>query len=529
MIRKLSAVDMKVVFSFVGKAIFGLGLTMIIPIITSIIYKEWSTVLDFLISASLCIIFGYAISKYVKTKKDSPTLFQAMLISALTWLFACAFCAVPLYLSGNCISFLDAYFDVMSGFTTSGLTLIQNIDHISNGLNMWRHMVTYIGGQGIIVLALTLLMPATGGAFKAMVSEGKDETLMPSIRNTANAIWIISLVSLAVGTVVLGAIAWIDGFNFDRGLLHGMWMFMSAWSTGGFAPNSQNIIFYHSFAFEIGNLVFMIIGSFNFALHFAVWRGNIRELWKNIEILSFAFTVSICTTLVTWGLSHGDTFRGLMTFVRRGLFNVISAHTTTGQMTLYAPQFNKTIGDLAFVGIIIAMAIGGCMTSTAGGYKNMRIGIIFKSIALEIKKLIAPESAVVTAKYHHLKDNVIDNNLLKQVFFIFICFSLLYAASSIIGIALGNETKASVFEAISASSNTGLTNGVTQPSMSWVLKVTYIISMWLGRIEFLSAFVLIGTIIMLLGKAKNSMMDGIAKGYYKTTSAIGRVFRRSAA
>ena len=500
MIRKLSANDFKVVINYVAQAIFALGLTMIIPIITSIAYNEWSTVFDFMISASFCVIFGYAVIKFVKINKQPPSLFQAMLISALTWLFACAFCAIPLYLSGNCASFLDAYFDVMSGFTTSGLTLIQNVDHIGNGLNMWRHMVTYIGGQGIIVLALTILLPATGGSFKTMVAEGKDETLVPSIKNTARSIWIISLVSLALGTIILGAIAWIDGFAFDRGLLHGMWMFMSAWSTGGFAPNSQNILFYHSFAFEIGNLVFMIVGSFNFALHFTVWRGNIKELWHNIEILSFMVTASICTLMVAWGLSHGGIFEGFLTFIRRGLFNVVSAHTTTGQMTIYAPQFNRSIGDLAFSGIIMAMAIGGCMTSTAGGYKNMRIGIIIKSIGLEIRKLIAPESAVVSAKYHHMKENIIDTGVLKQVFFIFICFTILYAATSVVGVAVGYSAKASMFEAISASSNTGLTNGLTSPSMPWVLKVTYILAMWLGRIEFLSAFVLFGTIAMMIGK-----------------------------
>jgi trk system potassium uptake protein TrkH len=499
MIKKISINDFKVVLVFVSRAIMGLGFAMLVPLVTSVIYFEWSAFFDFLISASVCLIFGYFIIKYVKTNNNSPSLFQAMLISAMTWLVACAFSAIPLYISGKCISFLDAYFDVMSGFTTSGLTLIQDIDHIGNALNMWRHMVTYIGGQGIIVLALTVLLPATGGAFKTMVAEGKDETLMPSIKNTANSIWIISLVSLAIGTLVLSIIAWFDGLAFDRGILHAMWMFMSAWSTGGFAPNSQNIIFYHSFLFEIGNMIFMIIGSFNFALHFTVWRGNVKELWKNIEILSFTFTASLCTFFVVSGMAKGRIFNSIEEFVRRGLFNVVSAHTTTGQMTLYPLQYNKSLADISFIGILLAMAIGGCMTSTAGGYKNMRIGLIFKSIAWEIKKLIAPESAIVPAKYHHLKDNQIDNNLLKQVFFVFICFTILYALSTFVGVLVGVPTKAAAFEAISASSNTGLTNGVTSPSMPAILKVTYIISMWLGRIEFMSAFVLVGTIVMWFG------------------------------
>lgn len=188
MIKKLSVKDMYVVVSYTAKAIFGLGLAMIIPIIVAICYREWSTVFDFIISMSLCIIFGYTVGKFIKADKVSPNLLQAMIISASTWLFACAFCAVPLYLSGHYVYFVDCYFEVMSGFTTSGLILVQDLDHLSNGLNMWRHLVAYIGGQGIIVLALTFLLPATGGSFKTMVSEGKDETLMPSIKNTARSI-----------------------------------------------------------------------------------------------------------------------------------------------------------------------------------------------------------------------------------------------------------------------------------------------------------------------------------------------------
>lgn len=499
MIKKLSIKDLFIVISYTAKAIFGLGLAMIIPIIIAICYKEWSTVLDFVISMSLCIIFGYTIGKFIKAEKASPNLLQAMIISAATWLFACAFCAIPLYLSGHYVYYIDCYFEVMSGFTTTGLILVQDLDHISNGLNMWRHLVAYIGGQGIIVLALTFLLPATGGSFKAMVSEGKDETLMPSIKNTARSIWIIALISLAVGTVILTTIAWIDGFSWDRGFLHGMWMFMSSWSTCGFAPQSQNAIYYHSFAFEIANMIFMILGSFNFALHYTVWRGNIKELFKNIEVLSFTFTASITMSIVAFGLFSGKFYDGIMSVVRRGLFNVISAHTGTGQATVYSPQFAHSYGNIALIGIIIATAVGGCMTSTAGGFKNMRIGLIFKTLVHEIKRLIAPESAILTVKYHHIKDQTLEVSSMKQVFFIFTCFTLMYFIASLTGVLLGYDPTMSTFEATSAVATCGLSVGITTPSMPLLLKIVYIISMWVGRMEFLSIFALFGTIVLWIG------------------------------
>jgi trk system potassium uptake protein TrkH len=501
MIKKLTVNDFKIVISFTAKAIFGLGLTMIIPIIVAITYSEWTSVVDFTIAMSFCIIFGYLVLKYVKTEKTSPNLLQAMMISAVTWLFACAFCAVPLYLSRHYLSFIDAYFEVMSGFTTTGLILVQDLDHMGNGLNMWRHLIAYIGGQGIIVMALTFLLPATGGSFKTMVSEGKDETLMPSIKNTARAIWIIALVTLAVGTIILSIVAWIDGFSFDRGFLHGMWMFISSWSTCGFAPQAQNAIFYHSFAFETVCMIFMILGSFNFALHYTVWRGNVKELFRNIEILSFTFTVSITTAMVAFGLFKSNIYHDIMSVIRRGLFNVVSAHTGTGQATVYSAQFANSYGfrDIAVIGIIIATAVGGCMTSTAGGFKNMRIGILFKALIHEIKKLIAPESAVLTLKYHHIKDQTMETATLKQVFFIFTCFTLMYFLAAFTGMMLGYDAKLATFEATSAVATCGLSVGITTPSMPMLLKIVYIISMWVGRMEFLSIFALFGALTVWIG------------------------------
>ncbi|MEZ4812419.1 MAG: potassium transporter TrkG [Caldisericia bacterium] len=258
-------------FHYVGRIILGIGFIMVVPLITSVLSREFSAAVDFVIGSSVCFIFGLLAIKFFKTEK-SPELFHAMLITAITWLIACLFGAIPHYLSGHFGSYLDAYFDVMSGFTTTGLSIIKDLDHVSNGLNMWRHILTFVGGQGIVVLALTFLIKASGGAFKIMAGEGKDEALVPSVKHTSHIIWNISLWMLVAGTLILSVIAWIDGFSFSRGLLHGMWMFMSAWSTGGFAPMSQNAIFYHSFAFEIGNQIFMILGSFNFILHYKVWH-----------------------------------------------------------------------------------------------------------------------------------------------------------------------------------------------------------------------------------------------------------------
>ena len=501
MIRKVTTVDFKLVMHYVGRIIIGVGLIMIVPLITSLIFMEFSSALDFIIGISCCLIFGFLTVKYFNTNK-APSLFHAMLITAITWLIACLFGAIPHYLSGHFGSFLDAYFDVMSGFTTTGLSIIKDLDHVSNGLNMWRHILTYVGGQGIVVLALTFLVKASGGAFKIMAGEGKDEALVPSVRNTAHIIWNISLIMLAVGTITLSIIAWIDGFSLVNGFLHGMWMFMSAWSTGGFAPMSQNTIFYHSFAFEIVNQIFMILGSFNFVLHYHVLRGKFTELRQNIELKSFTLTLSICMVLVTAGLVGSGVYKTLGALIRRGLFVMLSAHTGTGQMTIYAPQFNHSWAQMALAGVFIAMIIGGSMASTAGGLKNMRVALIFKGIWHEIKRLITPESAFFRTKYHHIKDTSIDGDLIKQTAIIVLSFLFLFAIGTTVGLFFNFSLDRSAFEAISAGANVGLSNGITSSSMPWFMKLVYIFLMWVGRLEFMAVYVFFGAIGIFFIKKK---------------------------
>lgn len=500
MIRKLTSLDFKVIMYYTGKVMIGVAITMFIPLLVALAYGEFGSAVDFGIGIAASALFGLACTKYLSSEK-APNLFQSMVVAAFSWLVACAFCAIPYYLSGHFGSFLDAYFDLMSGFTTTGLVLIKDVDHASNALNMWRHLVTYMGGQGIVVLALSFLIRNTGGAYKIMVGEGKDEALEPSIKKTSQNIWIISLVSLFLGTLLIAVAGYKDGLTWDRSILHGSWLFMSAWSTGGFTPGTQNLAFYHSYFVEYFMGIFMIIGSFNFALHYAVWTGKLKELRKNIEIVSFVITLTITAAMVAWGLKESGLFTGLNAIVRRGLFMVISAHTTTGQMTVYALQMVHSWQPLAYMGLCVAMMIGGSAASTAGGFKGMRMGLVFKGILFEIKKLIMPESAVANMTFHHVKDQILESGLVKSAALIIICYCFIYVLGTVIGVAYGYPVAQAAFEGISAGSNTGLTIGVTSPSMPALLKITYILLMWLGRLEFLAIFVLVGTIGLTVSQA----------------------------
>jgi len=488
--------DFKVIALYCGKIIIGVGLLMVVPLVVSVLFGEWNPAIDFLLGIAVCLVIGLFTEVFCQTTRDL-TWSHGLVVAGFSWILATAIGAIPHWLSGHFGSYLDAMFDIMSGYTTTGLYLLQDLDHISNGLNMWRHLLTYAGGQGIIVIALTFLIRGTAGAYKIYVGEGKDERLLPNVIQTARAIWLISLTYLVVGSAALWAVGMNMGQSPFRALFHAVWVFMGSWSTGGFAPQSYNILYYHSLAYEIICAVVFIVGSFNFALHWAVWTGKKSEIRKNIEIISFFITMTIAMLLVTAGLTKLGVYPDIAASFRKMFFQVSSAHTTTGFGTIYSRTFVVQWGPLAMIGIILAMAIGASACSTAGGFKGIRMGLIFQSMLHTIRRLISPESAFVVRKWHHITTRVLDDSAVHSAMLIVIFYILTYAVGAIIGVFYGYEPVQVLFDSVSAGSNTGLSCGVTSPTMPAFLKIVYIVEMWAGRLEFMSLFALGGYIIAL--------------------------------
>lgn len=491
MILRPAREDVKLIGWGIGRVILGVGLIMAIPLAVSVLATEWDTVLDFLVGMLACITFWLVMELTCKTERDLGW-FHGLIIASGGWLVAMVFGAIPHLLSGHFRSFLDACFDLMSGYTTTGLILIQDLDHASHGLNMWRHLLTYAGGQGIIVIALTFLFAGTAGAFKIYVSEGKEEKLLPNVLGTARAIWMISLTYLVVGSLFIWVSLLKEGMPVVRGGLHAVWLFMGAWSTGGFAPQSLNLLYYHSFLVELITLVIFIIGSFNFALHYAVWTGDRREIYRNVETRSFTTTILLGTFMLSIGFGKLGLFNSLGEFFRKGFYNLASAHTTTGNSTVYAVSFWKDFGFIAMWACILTMAIGASACSTGGGFKGLRMGIVFRFLRGEVRKLASPESAVVAEKIHHIRDTWLDDAMVKGAMFIIICYVVIYALGGMLGVLYGFDPNVAIFDSVSAGSNTGLSAGLTSPLMPAALKVYYIFAMWAGRLEFMSIIALFG-------------------------------------
>ena len=420
---------------------------------------------------------------------------HGMVIVALAWLIVPAIGAVPLELSGHYGSFIDPYFDAMSGLTTTGLTLIQDLDHLATSLNFWRHLLHFLGGQGIVIAVLSVF--AGGGAMTLYYGEARDEQIFPSVRSTARFIWLVSAVHAAFGIVALGAVGYfVLGFRPFRAIFHGITIFMAAFDTGGFAPQSSSLGYYHSGAFEAVTAVLMIAGAMSFGLHFALWRSK-RQVLGNLEVRTILATFLGTLVLTLAGLAGAGLYQSVFGLSRQGFFQVLSAHSGTGFATIPAAEL-ASWGSLAFGGMAIAMALGGMASSTAGGVKSLRVGLTIKALSSQVRQVLLPAGAVISTRYRHHGWKQLNPGLIQAVMGVSLLYVALFLLGAGVGLVYHLPLDAALFESVSAGANVGLSVGVTDPSMALVLKLTYMFQMWAGRLEFVAIFSMIGFLFSLV-------------------------------
>lgn len=353
----------------------------------------------------------------------------------------------------------------------------------------------FIGGQGIVVVALSLFVKGFSGAFKMYVGEARDEKVLPNVIHTSRFIWLVSIVYLILSTLALGAVGILNGMKPVNSFFHGACVFMAAFDTGGFAPQSQNILYYHSLPYEAITVTIMLLGAINFKLHYYLWAGNLKEIYRDIETKTLFITISLTFLLTAIGLYQLDTYPSAIVLFRKGFYQLVSGHTGTGFMTIYARQFINEWGNLAMVGVICAMALGGGACSTTGAIKMLRIGIISKAMQQDIKRIILPDKAIVVKKFHHIKEVFLEDKQVRSALIITLSYLVLYGLGTIIGMLFGYPFLDSLFESTSAAANVGLSCGITSVGMPAALKITYIVQMWLGRLEFMSVFALVGILV----------------------------------
>jgi len=362
------------------------GILLTLPLIVSLIYGEWSTALAFAITAASATLVGLLLFKL--TGKSDQTIYarEGFVIVALTWLFLSAIGAVPFVLSGEIPSYIDAFFETVSGFTTTGASILTDVEAMSHGALFWRSFTHWIGGMGVLVLMMAIVPDNTGRSIHIMRAEMPGPTvdkIVPKVRDTAKILYLIYIAMTLVEIVLLLC----GGMNLFEASIHS---FGTA-GTGGFGVKSTSISGYSPYCQWVIT-IFMLLFGVNFNLYYLMLIRRFRSVLKSEELWTYIGIVVASVVIITANVS--SMYSTLSETVRYSAFQVASIITTTGYSTVdfnLWPSFSKTV-------LLLLMFIGGCAGSTAGGLKVSRIVLLIKSIGSEVRHLLHPR-AITTVKF----------------------------------------------------------------------------------------------------------------------------------
>ena len=485
--------DVAIIVRLVGLTMVGLGLVMFVPAVAALAWGEIDEAAEFVIGACLAILAG-TVATWKTDRSHVARWNHGMIASAAVWIAGPFFGAVPLYLSGHYGRFLDAFFDAMSGLATAGLTVINDLDHVSLSVNLWRHMMHFLGGQGLVLVMLSLFAARTG-AVGMYAGEGREDKIMPNVVRTARFIWIVALSWLVVGTLALWIAMLVAGMPLWSGLFHALTLFMAAFDTGGFSPTSAGITLYHSAAVEGVLVVLMVAGALSFALHARLWRGRLISIVRNAEVRFLAASAIVLMVVVTIGLQNEGIHTDAGSLFRRGWFQVVSAHSGTGFNSIPSRMYWTGWGPLPPAALVVAMAFGAMAGSTAGGIKAIRLVLTLKAVRQRVKQALYPQDAVIVETFYSGRRQVVDTGMFRAALMVLLLYLATYAAGALIGMFYGYPIEQAVFESTSAAAAVGLSVGITGPGMPTGLEVTYILAMWVGRLEFIAALASIGFVV----------------------------------
>ena len=488
--------DLQIIGYYVGRILGALTWLQLPPLVLATILAEWNDVSALVIGMTLTLTIGRLAEWRLRSRKELNWS-HGLVIVALAWLVGTAVLAVPMYLSGHFGAYVDAYFETMSGFTATGLTVLQDLDHFSVPMNLLRHLLHFVGGQGIVIVMLTALGSSSGQVSTMYVGEGRDDRVLPNVVRTARFIYLVASVYLVVGTMSLWLATLHAGFNPLSALVHAFNLFVAAFDTGGFTTMSTSVAYYHSAVVEGVLVVLMIAGALSFLLHFELWRGRLREVLENLEMRTLAVTGALTTSVILLGLARAGTYTDIGPLFRKGVFNVVSAHTSSGFMVNAPRNVVSDWGLVAPAGLLLALALGGMASSTAGGVKAIRVGLTAKSVFRDIRRAIQPDAAIVVASYTQRHRRLLTDAQVRQAITILVMYMALFLGGAVVGVFYGFPFEQALFDSTSASVNGGMSVGVVAPSNPLVMKLMNIVQMWLGRLEFMAVFALIGYVVAL--------------------------------
>ena len=487
--HRLTLYDVRVVGHYLGVLLLFSTFGLVPSLCVAALFGEWHAAARYLFCAGAFLIGG-SILRFLRIQPGRLSRQQALAVTGLAWLVLAFFGALPLYLSGHYVNYLDALFEAVSGFTTTGASVVVDLDHLSYADNMWRFMMHLMGGLGLVVVGISFGLFGKGGA-SLFSSEARSEHVIPNVVQTAQFIGRITLVFIAIATAVVCALCLQIGMEPARALLQSLWVSISAFMTAGFVPMSQNIMYYHSIAIEFALVLVMLMGCINYTLHAEIMKGHTKAFFEDMEIRATALWLGVVVIVFMASLAGTRLFSDLPAMVRRGLFMIFAAFSTTGFQNVTTAQLNDFLSSGALLVLAILMAVGACSGSTAGGIKVQRFGILVKGIVATLKETLAPDSARVVESYRHIGRRMITPELVREATTVLLLYGITYVIGALAGIAAGNEASQAIFESIAMASNGGITSGIVVPGMSWPLELFYLFEMWAGRLEFVTLIAVI--------------------------------------
>jgi len=468
------------ILNILGFLYLSLSLTMIFPLIVSFIYRD-GCITAFLYSIIITAISGSILYWAFPSKKKELSHRDGFSIVTLGWSTIALLGSLPCIFSGSINSFTNAYFETMSGFTTTGATICLSIEQLPQSIIFWRSFIQWLGGMGIILFSIAILpLLGVGGMelYKAEVPGPTPDKIRPRITETARILWKVYLLISLMEVVLLLA----GGMNLFDSLCHTF----TTLATGGFSTRNISIEYYNSPYFETVFIVFMLLAGVNFSLHYRLLLGNIKSFWRNSELHFFLAVFLIASILITINLRL-HLLDSLTSSLRYASFQVASILTTTGYSS-------KDFGEWPFFSqclLLLLMFIGGCTGSTGGSIKCFRIMLLLKQGYRELYRMIHPH-AVIPVK---LAGKSVSTGIMEGVWGFFFLYFFLFAISSLIMTLLGLDLITAISSVAACIGNVGPGLSAVGPAESyyhiptlgkWILTFCMLI----GRLEIYTVIVL---------------------------------------
>ena len=469
----------KTVFFIIGILLIILGVFMLAPYAIQLIYDENSS--SFFSSSIITIIIGILIVLTSLTKEKQLNLRQAFLFSSLAWISIAFFGSIPFVLSNLELSFSEAFFESMSGITTTGSTVIMDLDSSPKSILLWRAIMQWLGGIGIIVMATTVLpLLKVGGMQLFQLDTSGTEKILP--KTVEISVLIISIYTSL--TIVCAFVYWLQGMSAFDSIAHSF----TTLATGGFSTHNESIGFFNNPGIEITPTIFIILGSIPFIAYLKFIKGNKKILLQDVQIKGFLYLLSISIFIMFLYLFFNNSELSFLDNLRISSFNVLSILSGTGYVT---DDFGLW-GKFPLIFFLFLMFVGGCAAATTCGIKVFRLQILFLFLKTQIKKLIYPNS-IYLVNYNNQK--ITDGFVNSVILFIFSYLLIFFLVAIMLSIT-GLDFLSAISGAATAISNVGPGLGeMIGPNgnfseVSEISKWILSFAMLLGRLEIFAVLVL---------------------------------------